>query len=166
MIVPNSWGAPRLREYNPCHDPKDGRFCTVGFHGTHIPGLSELSARGGAVWFSDKRELAQSYAKTKAEYDGGTATLYKAQFGVQNPLTLPFDMNDELTAEEIQQQSGVAFNTKSYATGSWSAWEIVTDSPFMKAAAAMGYDAIRVNERGFPTIGVFHPVKVRPHVIR
>lgn len=29
-LTPDSWGSEDLREYNPCHDPKDGKFAAKG----------------------------------------------------------------------------------------------------------------------------------------
>lgn len=28
-LIPDSFGARRLREFNPCHDPQTGQFCSI-----------------------------------------------------------------------------------------------------------------------------------------
>jgi hypothetical protein len=39
LTIPNSWGAEKLQEFNPCHDPKDGKFAPKGSAGCK-PGAS------------------------------------------------------------------------------------------------------------------------------
>lgn len=46
FVVPNSYGSAPLREFNPCHSPSDGRFCSTPGAGTYASQGARDAAEG------------------------------------------------------------------------------------------------------------------------
>jgi hypothetical protein len=77
-LIPNSYGAT-LREFNSCHSPEDGKFCSDGGSRAAIDGISDRIQKNVAAWRKKTGNTREVMAgRVQAFFDRATPELRRA----------------------------------------------------------------------------------------
>jgi hypothetical protein len=136
----------------------DGKPLMV-YHGTKMhddyaaeEGQAFEQFAGFPNWFGAEPYTASGYA-------GATGTVYPVYLSIQNPLSLPFDANDDAQiAIEVAKRLGV--DTSQFNPDD-KAFVVVNSAPFVEAAQRAGFDGIEINEGGYKTFAAFEPNQIK-----
>lgn len=127
----------------------------IMFHGSETDAIEVFEGLEVTGWFASDRATAETY-----DSGGGIHEVY---LSVQNPLHLPFDMNDMRTPRQVLDEAG-------FPTDTWyqpvldqmgMAYDAVNTAAFVGLARNAGFDGIRVKERGRETWAVFDPTQIK-----
>ncbi len=140
------------------------------YHGTDTPDIAVFEGLEIPGWFSASAEFAsEKYTGRQFVADEGgepAPNVIPVFLSMQNPLRLPFDMNDQMTKGEVYAKAGLPLvgPAARRADAQGEAWLYVNDIAFAKAAEAAGYDGVIVREEGVDTYGVFRAEQIKSAV--
>lgn len=127
------------------------------YHGTDAD-IEVFEGREVTAWVSEDPVLASGYAaslRSGLDEDESAPNVVPVFASVQNPLVLDFDMNDPVKVlGQTLTRVGLLDRLRLIYDNVESVWEVVNSSDFMRAINKLGYDGVRVRERGVWTWGV------------
>lgn len=138
-------------------DGESGGVPRVLYHGTDAD-IDVFYGREVTAWVSEDPALASGYAlerRSGLDEDESAPNVVPVYASVRNPLTLDVDMNDPAKMlRPVLERLGLLAELRLIYDHADSVWEVVNNSLFMRATKKLGYDGVRVRERGAWTWGV------------
>lgn len=145
-------------------DGQPGGVPRVLYHGTDAD-IDVFFGREVTAWVSEDPALASGYAleqRSGLDEDESAPNVVPVYAAVSNPLTLDVDMNDPAKALRPTLESlGLLGDLRLIYDHADSVWEVVNNSLFMRATKRLGYDGVRVRERGAWTWGIDAPSQLK-----